>query len=76
MITVLENATGARSHWTQANGQALRPVLLGHDEHGEPIVTGVAVLLPDGPFRSVMSMASEVSRALQRAQREEAAQAP
>jgi hypothetical protein len=74
-IKAVENPTGTRSHWTQANGQVLRPILLGHDERGALFVTGVAVLLPTGRFHSMMSMAAEMSRALHRAQREEAAQA-
>jgi tetratricopeptide (TPR) repeat protein len=63
-------ASGMRSNWTQSNGDALRPILVGHEERGAPVVTGVVVLLPAAAFSSPTAAISEVSRALQRARRE------
>jgi hypothetical protein len=66
-------ASGTRSTWTQPSGELLRPMLLGHEEHGTPLITAVAVLLPAGPFRSPSVAISEVSRALQRVTQQERA---
>jgi hypothetical protein len=59
-------ASGTRSAWTHASGDVLRPVLLGHEEHGSSMVTAIVVLLPAGPFRSPTLAISDVSRALHR----------